>query len=267
MTSPLQPAASPAFDLIRTHADGAVGWITLHRPQALNALNAQMVAEILQALAGFAADPQVGCIVMTGSERAFAAGADIKEGADLSYPQTFLDDYLASWDGVARVRKPMVAAVAGYALGGGCEMALMCDLIVAADTARFGLPEVKIGVMPGAGGTQRLARAIGKAKAMDLCLTGRMMDAAEADRLGLVSRVVPAADLLAEAQAIAETIAGKSRVGTQVIKEAVNRAFETSLAEGLLFERRTFHALFATADQKEGMAAFGEKRPPRFTGR
>lgn len=266
MTAAVPSAATRPFELIRTHVDGAVGWITLHRPQALNALNAAMVAEILAALAGFAADPAVGSIVLTGSERAFAAGADIKEGADLSYPATFLDDYLAGWDAVARVRKPMVAAVAGYALGGGCEMALMCDLIVAADTARFGLPEVNIGVMPGAGGTQRLTRAVGKAKAMDLCLTGRMMDAAEAERLGLVSRVVPAADLLAQAQEIAATIAGKSRVGTLALKEAVNRAFETSLAEGLLFERRTFHALFATADQKEGMAAFAQKRAPRFTG-
>lgn len=267
MTSPQLPAAAPAFDLIRTHVDGAVGWITLDRPQALNALNGRMVGEILAALSAFAADPQVGCVVMTGSARAFAAGADIKEGAELTYPHTFLDDYLAAWDAVARVRKPLVAAVAGYALGGGCEMALMCDLIIAADTARFGLPEVNIGVMPGAGGTQRLARAVGKAKAMDLCLTGRMMDAAEAERLGLVSRVVPAADLLAQAQEIATTIAGKSRVGVLALKEAVNRAFETSLAEGLLFERRTFHALFATADQKEGMAAFAQKRPPRFSGR
>ncbi|MFG1371999.1 enoyl-CoA hydratase [Xanthobacter oligotrophicus] len=255
------------FEFIRTEVRGRVGWITLHRPEALNALNAAMVAEIAGALAVFGADPDIGCVVLTGADRAFAAGADIKEAAERTYPETFLEDFLASWDVIARMRKPVVAAVAGYALGGGCEVVLMCDVVIAADTARFGLPEVKIGVMPGAGGTQRLARAIGKAKAMDLCLTGRMMDAAEAERSGLVSRVVPASDLLAEAQAVAEAISAKSRINTMVIKEAVNRAFETSLSEGLLFERRTFQALFATLDQKEGMAAFVEKRQPEFRGR
>ncbi|WP_296580655.1 enoyl-CoA hydratase [Xanthobacter sp.] len=253
-----------AYDFIQTRVAGRVGWITLDRPDALNALNAAMVGEIARALAGFGADPDIGCVVLTGSDRAFAAGADIKEAAGRSYPETFLEDFLASWDAIAHLRKPLVAAVAGYALGGGCEIMMMCDVIIAAETARFALPEVKIGVMPGAGGTQRLARAIGKAKTMDLCLTGRMMDAAEAERLGLVSRMVPASELLAEAQAVAEGIATKSRISTMAIKEAVNRAFETSLSEGLLFERRTFHALFATQDQKEGMAAFVEKRAPQF---
>ncbi|WP_169123219.1 enoyl-CoA hydratase [Xanthobacter sp. SG618] len=252
------------YDFIQTRVAGRVGWITLDRPEALNALNAAMVGEIVRALAGFGADPDIGCVVLTGSDRAFAAGADIKEAAGRSYPETFLEDFLASWDAIAHLRKPLVAAVAGYALGGGCEIMMMCDVIIAAETARFALPEVKIGVMPGAGGTQRLARAIGKAKTMDLCLTGRMMDAAEAERLGLVSRVVPASELLAETQAVAEGIATKSRISTMAIKEAVNRAFEISLSEGLLFERRTFHALFATQDQKEGMAAFVEKRAPQF---
>ncbi|MFG1189771.1 enoyl-CoA hydratase [Xanthobacter flavus] len=253
-----------AYDFIQTRVAGRVGWITLDRPEALNALNAAMVGDIVRALAGFGADPDIGCVVLTGSDRAFAAGADIKEAAGRSYPETFLEDFLASWDAIAHLRKPLVAAVAGYALGGGCEIMMMCDVIIAAETARFALPEVKIGVMPGAGGTQRLARAIGKAKTMDLCLTGRMMDAAEAERLGLVSRMVPASELLAETQAVAEGIATKSRISTMAIKEAVNRAFETSLSEGLLFERRTFHALFATQDQKEGMAAFVEKRAPQF---
>lgn len=255
------------FNSIRAEARGRVGWIILDRPDALNALNAAMVGEMASALARFGADPQIGCVVMTGSDRAFAAGADIKEAAELTYPQTFLEDFLASFDAIGRLRKPLIAAVAGYALGGGCEVMLMCDVVIAADTAKFGLPEVKIGVMPGAGGTQRMARAVGKAKAMDLCLTGRMMDAAEAERSGLVSRIVPASDLLAEAQAVAEGISAKSRISTMAIKEAVNRAFETSLAEGLLFERRSFQALFATLDQKEGMAAFAEKRPPQFHNR
>lgn len=267
MTPAAQSGAPRRFDLIRTMAHGRVGWITLDRPDALNALNAAMVAEIASALGQFGADPEIGCVVLTGSDRAFAAGADIKEAADRTYPETFLEGFLASWDVIARMRKPLVAAVAGYALGGGCEVVLMCDVVIAADTARFGLPEVKIGVMPGAGGTQRLARAVGKAKAMDLCLTGRMMDAAEAERSGLVSRIVPAADLLAEAQRIAEEIAAKSRINTLAIKETINRAFETSLSEGLLFERRMFQSLFATLDQKEGMAAFAEKRAPQFRDR
>ena len=264
MNAPEHGGKAMPFELIRTKVVGRAGWITFDRPDALNALNAAMMGEIASALAAFGADPEIGCVVLAGSDRAFAAGADIKEVVERTYPQTFLEDFLASWDAVARTRKPLIAAVAGYALGGGCEVALMCDVVIAADTARFGLPEVKIGVMPGAGGTQRLARAIGKAKAMDLCLTGRMMDAAEAERSGLVSRVVPASDLLAEAQAVAEAISTKSRINTMAIKEAVNRAFETSLSEGLLFERRTFQALFATLDQKEGMAAFVEKRAPRF---
>ncbi|MFG1463330.1 enoyl-CoA hydratase-related protein [Xanthobacter sp. DSM 24535] len=255
------------FELVRTKVIGRVGWITLDRPGALNALNAAMVGEIASALAAFGADPDIGCVVLTGSDRAFAAGADIKEATERTYPETFLEDFLASWDAIARMRKPLVAAVAGYALGGGCEVMLMCDVVIAADTARFGLPEVKIGVMPGVGGTQRLARAIGKAKAMDLCLTGRMMDAWEAERSALVSRVVPASDLLAEAQVVAEEISAKSRISTLAIKEVVNRAFETSLSEGLLFERRTFQALFATLDQKEGMTAFAEKRAPQFRNR
>ena len=255
------------FTLIKTEVRGRVGVITLNRPEALNALNAAMVAEITRALETFEGDAGIGCIVLTGSERAFAAGADIKEAAARTYPDTLLEDFLGSWDAVARTRKPTVAAVAGYALGGGCEMAMMCDIIIAADTARFGLPEVTIGIMPGAGGTQRLARWVGKAKAMDLCLTGRQMDAMEAERIGLVSRIVPAEALLAEAEAVAATIAEKSLPGTLTIKESVNRAYETGLSEGLRFERRVFHALFATSDQKEGMAAFVEKRPARFTHR
>ncbi|MDI4663933.1 enoyl-CoA hydratase/isomerase family protein [Xanthobacter autotrophicus] len=256
-----------SFELIRTNIIDRVGWITLDRRDALNALNAVMVGEIASALAVFSANPDIGCVVITGSDRAFAAGADIKEAVDRCYPETFLEDFLASWDAIASLRKPLVAAVAGYALGGGCEVVLMCDVVIAADTARFGLPEVKIGVMPGAGGTQRLVRAVGKAKAMDLCLTGRMMDASEAELSGLVSRVVPASNLRAEAQAVAEAISTKSRINTMAIKESVNRAFETSLSEGLLFERRTFQSLFATHDQKEGMAAFVEKRAPQFRGR
>lgn len=246
---------------------GHTGWIALHRPDALNALNTPMMTEICAALDAFEANQEIACVVITGSERAFAAGADIKEAIDRTFPETFLEDFLAFWDRVAQFRKPLVAAVSGYALGGGCELAMMCDIIIASETARFGLPEVKIGVMPGAGGTQRLARAVGKAKAMDLCLTGRMMDAAEAERCGLVSRVVTVADLLPEAQAVADAIGEKSRVSTMMIKESVNRAFETSLAEGLRFERRVFQSLFATPDQKEGMAAFIEKRPPRFAHR
>lgn len=252
---------------IKLESRGRVGWITLHRPEALNALNSALMAEVFGALDRFEADAGIGCIVITGSDRAFAAGADIKEALDLTYPETFLQDYLATWDRLAQCRKPLVAAVAGYALGGGCELAMMCDLIIAAETARFGLPEVKIGVMPGAGGTQRMVRAVGKAKAMDLCLTGRQMDAQEAERAGLVARIVPADALLAEAAAVAETIAEKSLPGLMIIKESINRAFETPLSEGLRFERRVFHALFGTADQKEGMAAFAQKRPPIFTHR
>ena len=211
--------------------------------------------------------PGIGCLVVTGSEKAFAAGADIKEMANKSYIDAFMGNFTATWDRLAHARKPVVAAVAGFALGGGCELAMQCDIIIAADTAKFGQPEIKLGIIPGIGGTQRLTRAVGKAKAMDLILTGRMMDAAEAERSGLVARVVPAADLLAEAMKTADTIAAMSLPSVMAAKEAVNRAFEISLAEGVAFERRVFHALFATEDQKEGMAAFVEKRPAKFTNK
>jgi enoyl-CoA hydratase len=253
-----------AYETILVETRDRVGLITLNRPQALNALNATLVGETNAALDAFEADPNVGCVVITGSEKAFAAGADIKEMAGLGYPQTYLDNFIASWDRVASRRKPIVAAVAGFALGGGCELAMMCDIILAADTAKFGQPEIKLGVMPGAGGTQRLTRIVGKAKAMEMCLTGRMMDAAEAERSGLVSRVVPAADLLGEALKTAETIASMSLPIAMMTKESVNRAYETTLAEGIRFERRVFHAMFATADQKEGMSAFVDKRKPSF---
>ena len=244
---------------------GRVGIVRLNRPQALNALNATLRNELLGAVEAFDADADVGCILITGSDKAFAAGADIKEMADKSYIDIFRADYAADYERLARVRKPVIAAVAGFALGGGCELAMMCDLIIAADNAKFGQPEIKLGIIPGIGGTQRLARAVGKAKAMDLILTGRMMDAAEAERSGLVARVVPAARLMEEALKVAETIAAMSQPSLLAAKEAVNRSFETSLAEGVRFERRVFHALFATKDRKEGMAAFIEKRPPRFT--
>jgi enoyl-CoA hydratase len=246
---------------------GRVGIIRLNRPQALNALNATLKTEVLAAAAAFDADADIGCIVITGSDKAFAAGADIKEMADKSYGWAFGTDYAADWERLTRVRKPIVAAVAGFALGGGCEVAMMCDIVIAADSARFGQPEIKLGVIPGMGGTQRLTRAVGKAKAMDLILTGRMMDAAEAERSGLVARVVPAASLMDEAMKVAETIAGMSLPSVLSAKEAVDRSFETSLAEGARFERRVFHALFATDDQKEGMAAFVEKRPAKFTNK
>jgi enoyl-CoA hydratase len=260
-----EAAAMASYDTILVETRGRVGLITLNRPQALNALNSALIGDLNQALDGYERDPGIGCIVITGSEKAFAAGADIKEMADLSYPQTYLDDFITSWDRVASRRKPIIAAVAGFALGGGCELAMMCDFILAADTARFGQPEIKLGVMPGAGGTQRLTRLVGKAKAMEMCLTGRMMDAAEAERSGLVSRVVPAGDLLAEALKAAETIAAMSLPIAMMTKESVNRSYETTLAEGIRFERRVFHAMFGTADQKEGMGAFVEKRPARFT--
>ena len=241
-----------------------VGLIRLNRPQALNALNSALVRELSAAVDAFEADAGIGCMVITGSEKAFAAGADIKEMADKSFAEAFLGDFAANWDRVARARKPVVAAVAGFALGGGCELALQCDLIIAADTAKFGQPEIKLGIIPGIGGTQRFTRAVGKAKAMDIILTGRMMDAQEAERSGLVARVVPAASLIEEAVKVAETIASMSLPSVLGAKEAVNAAFETSLAEGVRFERRVFHSLFATADQKEGMAAFIAKRPPKF---
>jgi enoyl-CoA hydratase len=253
-----------AFENILVDLRGKVGLITLNRPQALNALNSALVAEINEALDGFDRDPAVGCIVITGSEKAFAAGADIKEMKDKTFPDTYLDDFITSWDRVAARRKPIIAAVAGFALGGGCELAMMCDFILAADTAKFGQPEIKLGVMPGAGGTQRLTRFVGKSKAMEMCLTGRMMDAAEAERAGLVSRVVPAAELVDEALKVAAQIAGMSLPIAMMTKESVNRSYETTLAEGIRFERRVFHAMFATADQKEGMSAFAEKRKPGF---
>ena len=243
---------------------GRVGLIRLNRPQVLNALNGALMRELAVAVDAFEADGNIGCIVITGSERAFAAGADIKEMADKAFTEVFLGDFAADWHRVAAARKPVIAAVAGFALGGGCELALQCDLIIAADNAKFSQPEIKLGVIPGIGGTQRLTHAVGKAKAMDLILTGRMMDAQEAERSSLVARVVPLADLVDEALKIAETIAAMSLPSVLAAKEAVNRAFETSLAEGVRFERRVFHSLFATHDQKEGMSAFVAKRPAKF---
>ncbi|MGO4706393.1 enoyl-CoA hydratase [Microvirga sp. 2MCAF38] len=253
-----------AYETILVETRGRVGLVTLNRPQALNALNSTIVSELNTALDTFEADAGIGCMVITGSEKAFAAGADIKEMAGLSFPQTYLDDFITAWDRVANRRKPIIAAVAGFALGGGCELAMMCDFIIAADNAKFGQPEIKLGVMPGAGGSQRLTRAVGKAKAMEMCLTGRMMGAEEAERAGLVARIVPVADLLADALKTAETVASMSLPIAMMTKESVNRAFETTLAEGMRFERRLFHAMFATIDQKEGMAAFVEKRAPDF---
>jgi enoyl-CoA hydratase len=251
-------------EVIVTETHRRVGVIRLNRPKALNALNATLKDELLAAAERFDADPNVGCIVITGSDKAFAAGADIKEMANKSYIDVFAEDFAADYERLTRVRKPIVAAVAGFALGGGCELAMMCDVIIAADTAKFGQPEIKLGVIPGMGGTQRLIRAVGKAKAMDLILTGRMMDAVEAERSGLVARVVPASVLMEEAMKIAETIASLSLPSLLAAKEAINRALETSLSEGLRFERRVFHGLFATHDQKEGMAAFVAKRPASF---
>jgi enoyl-CoA hydratase len=253
----------PQNILVKT--EGAVGVITLDRPKALNALNAELLEELSTALEAFDADPAIRAIVVTGSERAFAAGADIKEMAQKSYMDMFKSDFFADpADRIAAIRKPVIAAVAGYALGGGCELAMMCDFIIAANTAKFGQPEITLGVMPGMGGSQRLTRFVGKSKAMDMCLTGRTMDAAEAERSGLISRVVPAADLMAEAMKTAAKIAEQSLPILMMTKETVNRAYETTLAEGLRFERRLFHSVFATEDQKEGMAAFVEKRKPSF---
>ncbi|MCC7346919.1 MAG: enoyl-CoA hydratase [Variibacter sp.] len=256
-----------SYQNIIAETKGKVGIIRLNRPQALNALNSALAAEVGQAVAAFEADPAIGCLLITGSDKAFAAGADIKEMSEKSYIDVYLGDFAAHWDALARARKPVIAAVAGFALGGGCELAMMADMIIAADNARFGQPEIKLGVIPGIGGTQRLTRAVGKAKAMDLCLTGRMMDAAEAERSGLVARVVPLASLMDEALKAAEAVAAMSLPALIAAKESVNRAFETTLAEGIRFERRAFHPLFATEDQKEGMAAFVEKRPPQFKNR
>src|SRR6266478_5233781 len=259
---------APGYQNLLVERRGAVGVITLYRPQALNALSAALIAELASVLDDFESDAAIGAIVLTGGEKAFAAGADIKEMVTKTYPQIYLDDFITSgWERVGQCRKPVVAAVAGFALGGGCEVAMMCDIIIAADNARFGQPEITLGTIPGAGGTQRLARFVGKAKAMDLCLTGRMMDAAEAERCGLVSRVVPLAQLMDEAIAAAEKIAALSLPATMVAKEAVNRAFETTLAEGVRFERRTFHATFAFEDRAEGMNAFADKRSPAWKHR
>lgn len=256
------------YQTIKTETRDAAALITLHRPERMNALNTQLVIEVEDALRGFDADPKIKAIVITGNERAFAAGADIGAMAEWDYQKVYADNYItAHWEAVRHTRKPVIAAVAGYALGGGCELAMMCDIIIAADTAKFGQPEVTIGTLPGAGGTQRLPRAVGKAKAMDMCLTGRMIDAAEAERSGLVSRVVPADKLLEEALAVAHKIASFSMPVIMKIKESVNRAYESSLSEGLLFERREFHSTFGLEDQKEGMRAFVGKRKPAFRDR
>jgi len=253
----------PEMIIVETH--GPVGLIRLNRPTALNALCDQLMGELGDQLLAFDADPAIGAIVLTGSERAFAAGADIKEMRERSYPAVYADDFIGQrWETVLRVRKPVIAAVAGFALGGGCELAMMCDIILAADTAKFGQPEINLGVIPGAGGTQRLTRAVGKSKAMEMILTARMMDAAEAERANLVSRVVPAAELIAEALKLGEKLASLSPIAVAMAKEAVNRAFELSLNEGVRFERRLFLSLFGTPDQQEGMAAFAEKRKPQF---
>ena len=243
---------------------GRVGLVTINRPEALNALTLQVMNDVTAACAALDRDQTIGCIVLTGSTKAFAAGADIKEMQPQSYQDMYQSDWFAGWDALGLVRTPIVAAVAGYALGGGCELAMLCDTIIAADNARFGQPEIKLGVIPGIGGSQRLTRLVGKAKAMEMCLTGRMMDAAEAERSGLVSRVVPANELLDDAIRTASIIATMSKPITQMVKESINRAYETTLAEGIRFERRVFHATFATHDQKEGMAAFIEKRPANF---
>ena len=256
------------YEMIATEVRGRVAVVRLDRPKALNALCDQLMGELEQALRGFDADPDIAAIVLTGSEKAFAAGADIKEMQGRTYPAVYLDDFIGKrWEAVTQVQKPVIAAVAGYALGGGCELAMMCDIIIAGDNARFGQPEINLGVIPGAGGTQRLTRAVGKSKAMDMVLTGRMMDAQEAERANLVSRVVPAAEVVEEAVKLGQKIAALSAPAVAVAKEAVNRAFETTLAEGVKFERRVFQALFATEDQKEGMAAFAEKRAPAFRNR
>jgi len=257
-----------AYETVILERKDAVGIITLNRPQALNALSAALIRDLGAALDELEADAAIGAVVITGSDKAFAAGADIKEMASRSYMDVYLNDFITNgWERVSTCRKPIVAAVAGYALGGGCEIAMMCDTIIAADTAKFGQPEITIGTIPGSGGTQRLTRAVGKAKAMEMCLTGRMMDAAEAERSGLVSRVVPAAELIDEAIKVATKIASMSRPAVLMAKEAINRAYETTLAEGVRFERRLFHSTFATEDQKEGMAAFVEKRKPEFKGK
>jgi len=263
----MSESESVVFETILTERRGRVGLITLNRPKALNALNYYLMQDLTSALQDFDRDSDIGCMLVMGSEKAFAAGADIKEMLPQSFTDVYAADWFAGWTAVARIRKPIIAAVSGFALGGGCELAMACDIILASDTAKFGQPEIKLGVMPGMGGSQRLTRAVGKAKAMEMCLTGRMMDATEAERCGLVSRVVPAADLLQEALATANLIAEMSLPAAMMVKEAVNRSFEVTLSEGVLFERRIFHSLFATEDQREGMAAFVEKRPAKFSHR
>jgi enoyl-CoA hydratase len=254
-----------AYEHILVETRGAVGLITLNRPKALNALSSPLMAELTQALGAFEADSSIGAMVLTGSEKAFAAGADIKEMQTKTWSEAYMEDFItAGWERLTRCRKPVIAAVAGFALGGGCEVAMMCDFIIAADNAKFGQPEVNLGIPPGAGGTQRLTRFVGKSKSMEMCLTGRFMDAEEAERAGLVSRVVPAADLLDDAIKTAEAIASKSMAANMIIKEAVNRAYETTLSEGVRFERRMFHSCFGSQHQIEGMAAFAEKRKPVF---
>ena len=253
-----------AYETIIVDIQGKVGLVTLNRPEAMNALNSTLIGELNEALDAFEKDERIGCVVITGSEKAFAAGADIKEMQDKSYMDAFMSDFIAPWEKVAQMRKPVIAAVAGYALGGGCELAMMCDIILAADTAKFGQPEITLGIMPGAGGTQRLTRYIGKSKAMEMCLTGRMLTAKEAARSGLAARVVPAESLVDEALKVAGKIAGFSAPIVALTKESVNRAYETTLAEGVRFERRVFYSMFATHDQKEGMSAFVEKRTPHF---
>jgi enoyl-CoA hydratase len=255
------------YETLLVETRGPVTLVTLNRPQALNALNARVLSELLDAMAAFDADPGQGCAVLTGSEKAFAAGADIKEMQAMGFAEMYGSNHFSGWEQFARTRKPIIAAVAGYALGGGCELAMMCDFILAADTAKFGQPEIKLGVSPGMGGSQRLTRAVGKAKAMEMVLTGRMMDAAEAERAGLVSRVIPAADLVEEAVRTATTIAQMAPLAVLANKEMVDAAFETTLAQGVQFERRLFNGLFGTHDQKEGMTAFVEKRPGRWTGK
>ncbi|MCE2828318.1 MAG: enoyl-CoA hydratase [Sphingomonadales bacterium] len=255
------------YETLLLETRGAVTLITLNRPQALNALNSQVLTDLIAAFAAFDADESQRCAVLTGSEKAFAAGADIKEMASRSFADMYGGNFFAGYDRVTATRKPMIAAVAGYALGGGCELAMMADIIIAADNAKFGQPEIKLAVTPGMGGSQRLTRAIGKAKAMEMCLTGRNMDAAEAERSGLVAKVVPLADLQAEALKMAETIAGMAPLAAIAVKEMVSAAYETTLQQGVVFERRLFHGLFGSADQKEGMAAFVEKRPGNWTGK
>ncbi|MEM8937110.1 MAG: enoyl-CoA hydratase [Pseudomonadota bacterium] len=257
-----------ANECILTETDDGVGVITLNRPEAMNAFNKQLMDELTSAIQAFEADDAIGCLVITGSEKAFAAGADVKEMAAFGYADTFLEDFVSSnWEEAARARKPVIAAVAGYALGGGCELAMMCDFIIAGDNAKFGQPEISLGVTPGAGGSQRLTRFVGKSKAMEMCLTGRMMDAEEAERCGLVSRIVPKGELREDAIRVAKQIAAYSRPAVMLTKESVNRAYETTLSEGLLFERRIFQSMFSFEDQKEGMEAFLEKRKPTFKNR